>query len=259
MAASSPLTLTFLGSGTSTGVPAVGCDCAVCHSSDPKDKRLRASVLLQYDGRNVVIDTGTDFRQQALRVGLKTLDAVLFTHAHADHIFGLDDIRPYNFMTRRAVPVYADATTWEGLRRVYHYVFAPSPYGGVPLVEPHVITGPFELFGRRFEPFEVIHGRLPVVAFRFGCAAYVTDCNEIPDATVDGLRDLDVLVIDGLRFSDHNTHLTIPKALRYIDRIRPRRAILTHMNHEVRHATVDAGLPDGVELAYDGLVVEVAA
>lgn len=252
-----PVTLTFLGTGTSTGVPAVGCDCEVCRSEDPKDARLRASVLLQYDGRNVVIDTGTDFRQQALRARLMQLDAVLFTHAHADHIFGLDDIRPYNFRTRKATPVYADARTWEGLRRVYDYAFNPTPYGGVPSIEPHVFDGPFEVFGRTIQPLEVIHGRLPVAAFRFGRGAYVTDCSEIPDATVESLRDLDVLVIDGLRFAEHNTHLTIPKALRYIERIRPNRAYLTHMNHEVRHSVVNAELPEGVELAYDGLVVEV--
>ena len=258
MSSGGPVTLTFLGTGTSTGVPAFGCDCEVCRSEDPRDQRLRASILLQYAGRSVVIDTGTDFRQQALRARLMDLDAVLFTHAHADHIFGLDDIRPYNFKTRRPMPVYADARTWDGLRRVYDYAFNPTSYGGVPSIEPHVITGPFDVFGQSFEPLEVIHGRLPVVAFRFGRGAYVTDCNEIPDSTVEGLRDLDVLVLDGLRFTDHNTHLTIPKALRYIERIRPERALLTHMNHEVRHAVVNAELPDGVELAYDGLVVEVA-
>ena len=257
MSLGGPVTLTFLGTGTSTGVPAVGCDCDVCRSDDPRDTRLRASVLLQYDGHNVVIDTGTDFRQQALRARIMHLDAVLFTHAHADHIFGLDDIRPYNFISRRATPVYADARTWEGLRRVYHYAFNPTPYGGVPSIEPHVIAGPFDVFGRTIVPLEVIHGRMPVAAFRFGRGAYVTDCSEIPDATVDGLRDLDVLVLDGLRYADHATHLTIPKSLNYIERIRPRRAFLTHMNHEVRHATVNADLPDGVELAYDGLVVEV--
>lgn len=258
MNSAGPVTLTFLGTGTSTGVPAVGCDCDVCRSEDPKDARLRASVLIQFDGRNVVIDTGTDFRQQALRAHIAHLDAVLFTHAHADHIFGLDDIRPYNFRTRQATPVFADARTWEGLKRVYHYAFNPTPYGGVPSIDAHVIDGPFEVFGQSFVPLEVIHGRLPVVAFRFGRGAYVTDCNEIPDATIEGLQGLDVLVIDGLRYAEHATHLTIPKALRYIERIRPARAYLTHMNHEVRHALVNAELPNGVELAYDGLVLEIA-
>jgi phosphoribosyl 1,2-cyclic phosphate phosphodiesterase len=259
MSSAAPVRLTFLGTGTSTGVPAVGCPCEICRSTDPRDKRLRASVLLEFDGRAVVIDTGTDFRQQALRAGLDRLDAVLVTHAHADHIFGLDDIRPFNFKTRQPVPIYADERTWVGIRRVYEYVFNPTSFGGVPQFEPHVVDGPFDLFGRTFTPHYVIHGRLPVVAFRFGRGAYVTDCNEIPDETIAGLAGLDVLVLDGLRYADHPTHLTIPKALEYIDRIAPQRAYLTHMNHEVSHAEVSRRLPDNVELAYDGLVVEVPA
>lgn len=259
MAVEGALRITFLGTGTSTGVPAVGCRCDVCRSDDERDKRLRASVLIEFDDRAVVVDTGTDFRQQALRVGLDRLDAVLFTHAHADHIFGLDDIRPFNFRTGRAVPCYADERTWRDLRRVYEYIFRPAPYGGLPQVEPHVVDGPFELFGLHVEPYYVIHGRLPVVAYRFGAAAYVTDCNEIPDETIEGLRGLDVLVLDGLRFADHPTHMTISKALAYVERIGPARAFLTHMNHEVSHEAVSRDLPDGVELAYDGLVLEVAA
>ena len=259
MAAPDSVRLTFLGTGTSTGVPAVGCPCDVCRSTDPRDKRLRASILLEYDGRAVVVDAGTDFRQQALRVGLDHLDAVLVTHAHADHIFGLDDIRPFNFLTRRAVPIYADDLTWTGIRRVYEYVFNPTSYGGVPQFEPHVVDGPFDLFGLTVTPSYVIHGRLPVVAYRFGGVAYATDCNEIPDETVDALAGLDVLVLDGLRYADHPTHMTIPKALDYIERIAPGKAYLTHMNHEVRHAEVSEQLPPHVELAYDGLVVEVPA
>jgi phosphoribosyl 1,2-cyclic phosphate phosphodiesterase len=259
MASGDPLRLTFLGTGTSTGVPAVGCRCDVCTSEDPRDKRLRASVLVEYNGRAIVVDTGTDFRQQALRIGLDRLDAVLFTHAHADHIFGLDDIRPFNFRTGRPVPCFADERTWKDLRRVYEYIFRPTSYGGVPQIDVNVVDGSFDLFGRRVDPYYVIHGRLPVLAYRFGAAAYVTDCNEIPDETVDGLKGLDVLVIDGLRFADHPTHMTIAKALEYVERIAPARAYLTHMNHEIGHAAVNGSLPSGVELAYDGLVLEVAA
>jgi phosphoribosyl 1,2-cyclic phosphate phosphodiesterase len=251
--------LTFLGTGTSTGVPAVGCPCAICASTDPRDKRLRASILLEWDGRAVVVDTGTDFRQQALRDGLERLDAVLITHDHADHIFGLDDIRPFNFRTRSAVPVYADARAWEGIRRVYEYVFRPASYGGLPQFEVKVVDGPFRLFGQLFEPVYVIHGRLPVVAYRFGKGAYATDCNEIPDETVEALQGLDTLVLDGLRYAEHPTHMTIPKALRYIERIAPKRAYLTHMNHEVSHEAVSRDLPSHVQLAYDGLVLEVPA
>lgn len=259
MSGPGPVRLTFLGTGTSTGVPAVGCPCEICHSDDPRDKRLRASVLLEFDGRAVVIDTGTDFRQQALRVGLDHLDAVLFTHAHADHIFGLDDVRPFNFMTHQPTPCYADEETWKGLRRVYEYVFKPTSYGGVPQLEPHVVEGPFELFGRTFTPLYVIHGRLPVLAYRFGGGAYATDCNEIPAETIERLEGIDTLILDGLRYADHPTHMTIPKALAYIERINPRKAYLTHINHEVRHAAVSRLLPPNVELAYDGLVIEVPA
>lgn len=251
------LRLTFLGTGTSTGVPAVGCPCDICHSDDARDKRLRASVLLDFNGRRVVIDAGTDFRQQALRAGLDRLDAVLVTHDHADHVFGLDDIRPFNFRTQRAMPIYADERSWTGIRRIYEYVFKPHGYGGLPQFEPHTIRGPFELFGVTFEPLYVTHGRMPVVAFRFGRGAYVTDCNEIPDTTVERLKGLDVLVLDALRFADHPTHMTIQKALDYIERIAPRRAYLTHMNHEVRYAEASRDLPANVELAYDGLSVDV--
>jgi phosphoribosyl 1,2-cyclic phosphate phosphodiesterase len=251
--------ITFLGTGTSTGVPSVGCPCDVCHSRDPRDKRLRASVLLEYGGRCVVIDTGSDFRQQALRVGLTRLDAVLFTHDHADHIFGLDDIRPFNFRTGRAIPCYADARTWEGLRRVYSYVFDPKGYAGAPRIEVHTLDGPFEVFGQEFEPLYVLHGGMPVVAYRFGNAAYATDCNEIPDETCARLAGLDLLILDGLRHAEHPSHMSIGKALAYIERVAPRRALLTHMNHEVSHEAVSRTLPPGVELAYDGLSVEVDA
>lgn len=249
--------ITFLGTGTSTGVPSVGCSCEVCHSADPRDKRLRASILLEYNDRCVVIDTGTDFRQQALRVGLNRLDAVLFTHDHADHVFGLDDIRPFNFRTGKAIPCYADARTWDGLRRVYTYIFNPMGYAGAPRVEPHTVDGPFELFDQRFEPLYVRHGQMPVLAYRFGRAAYATDCSEIPEETCARLEGLDLLILDGLRHADHPTHMSIGKAISYIERIGPSRALLTHMNHEVGHEAVNRALPAGIELAYDGLAVEV--
>jgi phosphoribosyl 1,2-cyclic phosphate phosphodiesterase len=250
--------ITFLGTGTSTGVPSVGCPCEICHSTDPRDKRLRASILLEYDGRKVVVDTSSDFRQQALRAGLDRLDAILYTHAHADHIFGLDDIRPFNFRTGRAIPCYADEATWVTLRHVFSYIFDPKGYVGAPRIEANTIDGPFELFGRRIEPLYVLHGSMPVVAYRVGRAAYATDCSAIPDETCAALEDLDVLILDGLRYGAHATHMSIDTSLQYIERLRPRRAFLTHMNHEVHHETVSRRLPPGVELAYDGLALEVA-
>ncbi|MFL6275097.1 MAG: MBL fold metallo-hydrolase, partial [Blastocatellia bacterium] len=209
--------ITFLGTGTSVGVPSVGCECETCLSDDPRDKRLRTSVLVEDGGHHLLIDASTDFRQQALRIGLKKLDAIFFTHAHADHCFGLDDARPLMFR-HGAIPVYASCETWEGLKRVYAYAFEPAPYPGVPRIIPHLIeggVGDFELLGLRIEPLVVIHGQLPVTAYRIGSFAYVTDCNHIPDETCERLEDLELLVIDALRFKPHPTHMALAEALGY--------------------------------------------
>ncbi|HXG94202.1 MAG TPA: MBL fold metallo-hydrolase [Blastocatellia bacterium] len=248
--------VTFLGTGTSVGVPTVGCDCETCLSDDPRDKRLRTSVLIEHDGRNIIIDASTDFRQQALRVGLRRLDAILFTHSHADHCFGLDDARPFMFR-HGAIAVFATEETWKGLRRIYAYAFEPSPYPGVPRIIPHTIIGDFNLLGLEVEPLTVIHGRLPVTAYRIGGFAYVTDCNEIPEETCARLRGLDLLVIDALRFKKHPTHMTLDESLDYIERLKPRRALLTHISHDIKHADTSDHLPEGVEIAYDGLTIEV--
>jgi len=248
--------ITFLGTGTSVGVPAVGCDCETCLSDDPRDKRLRTSVLIEHEGRNIIIDASTDFRQQALRIGLKQIAAILFTHSHADHCFGLDDTRPIMFR-HGAIPVFATETTWQGLRRIYAYVFEPAPYAGVPRIIPHRIEGDFNLLGLQIEPLTVIHGRLPVTAYRLDRFAYVTDCNVIPDETCARLSDLDLLVIDALRFKKHPTHMTLDDALGYIERLRPRRALLTHISHDIKHAETSRSLPENVRIAYDGLTLEV--
>ncbi|HJQ22864.1 MAG TPA: MBL fold metallo-hydrolase [Blastocatellia bacterium] len=251
--------ITFLGTGTSVGVPSVGCECETCLSDDPRDKRLRTSVLVEAGGHHLLIDASTDFRQQALRIGLKKLDAILFTHAHADHCFGLDDARPLMFR-HGAIPVYASGETWQGLRRVYAYAFEPAQYPAVPRLIPHLIeggAGDFELFGLRVEPLVVIHGQLPVTAYRIGAFAYVTDCNLIPDETCARLEGLEVLVIDALRFKPYPTHMTLDQALGYVERLRPRRALLTHISHDMKHATTSEHLPPGVEIAYDGLTVEL--
>jgi phosphoribosyl 1,2-cyclic phosphate phosphodiesterase len=251
--------LTFLGTGTSTGVPSIACNCETCISEDPRDKRLRVSIIIEQAGQTVLVDTSSDFRQQALRYGLKRLDAVLITHCHADHIFGLDDIRPLNFRFG-ALGVYANERAWTDIHRIFKYIFEPSHFGGgLPQVIPHtVVPGAAFCVGKDLEitPLEVIHGRLPVMAYRFNDFAYATDLNEIPPQTIEALQDLDVLVLDCLRFREHPTHLWLDKALAYIEKLQPRRAFLTHIAHDVKHERDSPRLPDGVRWAYDELEVE---
>src|SRR5947209_1319022 len=249
---------TLLGTGTSTGVPSIGCECETCTSDDPRDKRLRVSVLVEHGGRTALIDTSSDFRQQALRQKLKWLDAVLVTHCHADHIFGLDDIRPLNFRDG-ALGVYANERAWLDIRRIFKYVFEPTYYGGgLPQVLAHtVVAGAPFCIGHDLHvtPLEVLHGRLPVIAYRFNDFAYATDLNEIPPQTMDALSDLDVLVLDCLRFREHPTHLWVERALRYVEQLKPRRTFFTHIAHDVKHSRDSERLPEGVEWAYDGLVL----
>ncbi len=250
--------LTFLGTGTSTGVPSIGCECETCTSSDQRDKRLRVSILIEHADQTVLVDTSSDFRQQALRHKLKRLDAVLITHCHADHIFGLDDIRPLNFRYG-ALGVYANECAWPDIRRIFKYIFEPSHFGGgLPQIVPHTVVpgAPFMLAtDLQITPLQVIHGRLPVIAYRFNDFAYATDLNEIPPETLTALQDLDVMVLDCLRFKEHPTHLWLERALDYLDKLKPRRAYLTHIAHDVKHARDSKLLPRGVEFAYDGLVV----
>ena len=250
--------ITVLGSGTSVGIPMVGCECETCTSTDKRDNRLRPSIMVEHDGYRVIVDTSADFRQQALRIGLKRVDAVLITHCHADHVFGLDDIRAFNFR-QGAIPFFANEIAWKGLRQVFGYVFDPNTQRGGPLPElvPHTVMGAFNLFGLDITPVDIIHGRLTVLAYRFGNFAYATDCNFIPDESCEQLMGLDTLIIDGLRYKAHGTHLAIEQSLRYIERLKPRRAFLTHMSHDVLHARASKELPAGVELAYDGLQIDL--
>lgn len=251
--------LTFLGTGTSTGVPSIGCNCETCLSNNPKDKRLRVSVLIEHAGKKILVDTSIDFRQQALRAKIDFLDAVLLTHCHVDHVFGLDDIRPLNFR-HGAMGVYANEIAWKDLRRVFQYIFNPTHFGGgLPQLIPHTVepNAPF-CIGEDLQitPLEVIHGKLPVIAYRFNDFAYATDLKTIPSESLDGLRDLDVLVLDCVRIKPHTTHLCLEEALAYIEELKPKRAFLTHLNHDILHERDSKLLPDNVEFAYDELVVE---
>jgi phosphoribosyl 1,2-cyclic phosphate phosphodiesterase len=251
-------TLTVLGSGTSMGVPTIGCDCAVCHSADPHDRRTRPSVLVEYDGRSVLIDATPDFRQQALREGISKLDAVLFTHSHADHILGLDDLRPLSYRHRpNKLPLYARPDAAEFIRSTFRYVFdADYKFGGLAQVELKHISGPVELFGARFDPVTVIHGDIEIDGFRFGSAAYLTDHSAIPEASLTQLQGLDILFLDALRRTPHPTHSTVDNSLRIVEGLKPKRAFFTHICHDLPHQATNASLPVNVQLAYDGMKLE---
>jgi phosphoribosyl 1,2-cyclic phosphate phosphodiesterase len=247
-----------LGSGTSVGVPTVGCSCAVCTSSDPRNQRLRPSILIRYGEHNIVIDTTPDFRQQALRAGLKRLDAILFTHGHADHIMGLDDVRPFNFR-QGAIPIYGSAETLAVIRRAFSYIFdCTEAESHVPKLELHELDGSsFELFGLTFTPIPLKHGRSRCFGFRFGRIAYLTDHSEIPPEAFPLLNDLEVLFLDALRYRPHPTHSTVEQSLEYARQINARRVFFTHISHDLDHQAAEGALPAHVRLAYDGLRVDV--
>ncbi len=251
-------TLTVLGSGTSMGVPTIGCDCAVCQSTDPKDKRTRPSVMVSYDGHNVLIDTTPDFREQALREKITRVDAVLYTHTHADHILGIDDLRPLSFYHKPGkLPLYATPEAAEFLRNMFRYIFdADYKFGGLPRVEMLPINGAVELFGAKFEPVKVIHGETPILGFRFGAAAYLTDHSEVPEETIEKLRGVDILFLDALRYKPHPTHSTVEQALRIVEAVEPKRAFFTHICHDLPHEATNETLPENVRLSYDGMKLE---
>ncbi|HKD02780.1 MAG TPA: MBL fold metallo-hydrolase [Terriglobales bacterium] len=250
-------TLTVLGSGTSMGVPTIGCDCAVCHSSDPHDRRTRPSVMISYNGRNVLIDTTPDFREQAIREQIRSLDAVLYTHTHADHILGIDDLRPLSFHREGKIPLYARPDAAEFLSNMFRYIFdANYKYGGLAQVEMKSLDGPVDLFGARFEPVRVMHGDTEIVGFRFGSAAYLTDFSQIPEASFAQLGGLDVLFLDALRHKPHPTHSTVENSLRIVERVQAKRAFFTHMCHDLPHEATNRSLPPHVRLSYDGMKLE---
>lgn len=252
--------VTVLGSGTSSGVPAIGCTCATCRSADPRDRRLRPSIHLALDGGgSILVDTSTDLRQQALTHNLTRVDAILFTHSHADHIFGLDDVRRFNMLQRAPIPAYADARTRDDLRRSFHYIFDPETPrgGGIPDIELRVIEGRFDVMGLDVQPVSLLHGQRPILGFRFGRFAYLTDCNAIPEASWPLLEGLDVVILDALRHRAHPTHFSVSEALKVVEQLAPRQTYFTHMCHDLPHEATNRTLPKGVELAYDGLTFDV--
>lgn len=258
-----PLQLTILGSGTSMGVPTIGCRCAVCSSRDPRDNRMRTSALLSRNGQNVLIDTTPDFRSQALRSGIQRIEAVLLTHGHADHVMGFDDLRPLAIAQGRAVPVYGNAQTFQIIRRAFYYAFDGKPkVSSVPSVLLKQIDGPFELLGVKITPVPLEHGDMQVLGFRFGKGAYLTDFSGVPDSSMALLQDLDELVLDALRDTPHPMHQTVEQALSLVARLRPKRAWFTHIAHDLGHAETNERLRKlghtNIQLAYDGLQLEIA-
>jgi phosphoribosyl 1,2-cyclic phosphate phosphodiesterase len=249
--------LTVLGSGTSMGVPTIGCSCAVCHSADPHDRRTRPSILLEFGGKFVLIDTTPDFREQAIRERIKQIDAVLYTHTHADHILGIDDLRPLSYHREGKIPLYAKAEATDFLRNMFRYIFdADYKFGGLARLELKPIEGPFELFGSWFEPVPVIHGETEIFGYRFGSAAYLTDFNEIPETSFTRLQGLEVLFLDGLRHKPHPTHSTIENSIHIAERVKAKRVFFTHICHDLPHEKTNAALPPHVRLSHDGMKLE---
>lgn len=251
--------ITFLGTGTSQGVPVIGCDCKTCRSQDERDKRLRTSLLLEAEDQNIVIDAGPDFRQQMLRAGVRSLKSILLTHEHKDHIGGMDDVRAFNYISKKPIDIYSDRKVQEAIKRTYPYVFAENKYPGVPQMNLITIGDePFLAGGMEVMPVRVYHYRLPVYGFRFGDFAYITDANYISADNMKKLIGVKYLVINALRKEKHISHFNLREALQLIDEISPRKGFITHISHQMGlHSEVSEELPASVSLAYDGLVVNI--
>ncbi|MBW3127784.1 MBL fold metallo-hydrolase [Hymenobacter profundi] len=251
--------ITFLGTGTSQGVPVIGCHCPVCRSVDYRDKRLRVAVHVQVAGKSIVIDSGPDFRQQMLRERIEQLDALVFTHEHKDHTAGLDDIRSYNFLQQRDMPLYAEPRVLNQLRQEFAYIFAENKYPGVPRVKTIPITSDTEVFlveGVPFQPIRALHYRLPVLGYRIGDFTYITDANYLTEEALAQVRGSRVIVLNALRHEKHISHFSLPEALELLEDLAPEQAYLTHISHQLGlHHEVEATLPDFVRLAYDGLQI----
>lgn len=254
-------TLTVLGSGTSMGVPTIGCDCAVCRSEDPHDRRLRPSVMIEWEQYRILIDSGPDFREQAVREGINKLDAVLYTHGHADHILGLDDLRPLTYPhvnNGKHIPLYARPETSHILQSVFKYIFDDNyKFGKMAKVQVHEFTEPFDLLDLRVIPIPVIHGENEIVGYRIGQMAYLTDFSTVPDSSIEMLAGVRVLFLDALRHSPHPTHSTVENSLKIAARVGAKQTYFTHICHDLAHEATNQLLPPGVRLSYDGMRVEV--
>jgi phosphoribosyl 1,2-cyclic phosphate phosphodiesterase len=249
-----------LGTGTSHGVPMIGCECDTCRSTDPRDRRSRASILIQLNsGQSVLIDTSPDLRMQALTHNVKRVDAIVYTHSHADHVMGLDEVRRFNALQKSAIPCYGDQRTLDDLHRIYSYIFNPETprAGGIPQVVTARVVGEFCIGAATFVPVPVLHGSRTILGYRIGSFAYLTDCSGIPDASWPLLSGVRTVVLDALRERPHPTHLSVEQALAIVERLKPERALFTHMCHDLPHAATCARLPAGVQLAYDGLTFEI--
>ena len=252
--------ITFLGTGTSQGVPVIACSCPVCQSEDKRDKRLRSSIFIEYNGYNVIVDTGPDFRYQMLREKISKLDAVLMTHSHKDHIAGLDDVRAFNYQQQQSIPIYSNFATHEALRREFYYAFSENKYPGIPqleLEEIHAGQG-FELYGKTILPIEVMHYKMPVLAFRIDDFAYITDAKTISEESYELLKGVKVLVVNALQRDPHISHLTLEEAIEVSNRIKPEKTFLTHISHRFgKHEEIQSWLPENFFVAQDRFVIDL--
>ncbi|MCD6459716.1 MBL fold metallo-hydrolase [bacterium] len=251
--------ITFLGTGTSYGVPVIGCECEVCRSSSSRNKRLRSSLLITIDSKNILIDTTPDIRAQLLKTKIKHLDAILFTHYHADHILGLDDVRIFNRIQKTSIPCFALKNTIDTIKTIFEYAFNPNTPegGGLPQLTLNIVKDSFDLFGTQITPVPILHGNLSIIGFKWKNFAYVTDCSFMPEDSKKLLYKINTLVLNGLRYRPHSTHYSISESLDVIKQIQPKRAYLTHISHDVDHENLKINLPDNVKIAYDRLTFKI--
>ena len=254
--------ITFLGTGTSQGIPVIGCTCQVCNSDDPRNQRLRTSVWIETNQQSILIDIGPDFRQQALRHGITRIDAILLTHEHADHTAGMDDIRPINFAMDRKIPLYAEGHTIQDLKQRFYYIFGPNEYPGLPQLELIEITPnqPFTIGEDLILPFRVIHGRMNIVGFKLNQFVYITDASHLDAVDIDLIKNCECLVVNALRHKTHHSHFNLEQALELIQQVQPKQAFLTHLSHQMgSHSATEKTLNDSIRLAYDGLQIHLSS